>query len=49
VAAPNADGRVLAGARLLEGILGLDTLTPVEPRPPKTGRADADQVDQTAP
>jgi len=32
VAAPNADWRVLAGARLLEDILGLKTVTPIEPR-----------------
>jgi amidase len=34
VAAPNADGRVLAGARLLEQILDLRTNVPIEPRPP---------------
>jgi amidase len=32
VAPANADGRVLAGARLLEGILGLGTVEPVEPK-----------------
>ena len=31
VAAPNLDGRVLAGAKLLEDILALDTLAPIEP------------------
>ena len=31
VAAPNLDGRVLAGAKLLEDILGLDTLVPIAP------------------
>jgi amidase len=34
VAAPNADGRLLAGARLLEQILDLRTNVPVDPRPP---------------
>ena len=32
VAPPNADGRVLAGARGLEQILALDTLRPIEPK-----------------
>jgi amidase len=32
VATPNADARVLAGARLLEQILGLRTVAPIEPR-----------------
>jgi amidase len=32
VAAPNADWRVLAGARLLEEILGLNTGAPIEPK-----------------
>lgn len=32
VAPPNADGRVLAGARKLEQILALDTLRPIEPK-----------------
>ena len=31
IAAPNADGRVLAGAKLLEDILALNTLAPIEP------------------
>ena len=31
VAAPNADSRVLAGAKLLEALLGLDSLAPIEP------------------
>ncbi len=31
IAAPNADGRVLAGAKLLEDILALNTLVPVAP------------------
>ncbi len=31
IAAPNADGRVLAGAKLLEDILALNTLAPVVP------------------
>ncbi len=31
VAAPNADGRVLAGAKLLEDILALNTVVPVAP------------------
>ena len=31
VAAPNQDGRVLAGAKLLETILALHTLVPIEP------------------
>jgi amidase len=34
VAPPNADGRVLAGARKLEQILALDTLRPIEPKAP---------------
>ncbi len=33
VAPPRADGRLLAGARLLEGILGLSGLVPMDPRP----------------
>ena len=36
VAAPNADWRVLAGARLLEGIIGLNTWAPIEPKTCKT-------------
>ncbi len=32
-AAPRADGRLLAGARLLEGILGLADRVPMDPRP----------------
>jgi amidase len=32
VAAPNADWRVLVGARPLEDILRLNTATPIEPR-----------------
>lgn len=32
IAAPNADGDVLAGAKLLEDILGLNTGIPVEPK-----------------
>jgi amidase len=39
VAAPNADARVLAGARLLEEILGLGTVRPVEPKVATTGKA----------
>ena len=39
VAAPNGDGRVLAGARLLETILGLGTVRPVEPKVARTGAA----------
>ena len=31
-----AEGRVLAGARALEDILGLHSLTPIEPRAPRT-------------
>ena len=31
-----ADGRVLAGARALEDILGLHSLTPIDPRAPRT-------------
>ena len=31
IAAPNADGRVLAGAKLLEDLLDLKTLIPIEP------------------
>jgi amidase len=31
-----ADGRVLAGARALEDILGLHRFTPIEPRAPRT-------------
>jgi amidase len=38
VAAPNADAQVLAGARLLEQAIGLNTLAPIEPRrPDRTG------------
>ena len=39
VAAPHADGRVLAGAKLLEEILDLKTLVPIDPnhRRPATG------------
>ena len=39
VAAPHADGRVLAGAKLLEDILDLKTLVPIDPnhRRPATG------------
>ncbi len=34
-APPRADGRLLAGARLLEGILGLADRVPMDPRPPR--------------
>ena len=39
IAAPNADGRVLAGAKFLEDILDLKTLVPIEPnhKRPATG------------
>lgn len=33
IAAPNQDGRVLAGAKLLEDILALDTQVPIDPNP----------------
>ena len=36
VGRPRADGRVLAGARALEDILGLHSFTPIEPRAPRT-------------
>jgi amidase len=39
IAAPQDDARVLAGARLLEEILGLHTVRPVEPRVAKSGEA----------
>jgi amidase len=34
VAPPRAEGRVLAGAKLLEDMLGLRAATPIDPRPP---------------
>ncbi|MCB1544943.1 MAG: amidase [Rhodoblastus sp.] len=34
IAPTNEDGKAIAGARALETILGLDTLKPVDPRPP---------------
>lgn len=37
VAAPNGDGRVLAGAKLLEDILALNTLAPIEPNQERLG------------
>ncbi len=37
IAAPNADGRVLAGAKLLEDILALNTLVPIEPNHRRLG------------
>jgi amidase len=36
VGRPRADGRVLAGARALEDILRLHSLTPIDPRAPRT-------------
>jgi amidase len=38
VGRPRAEGRVLAGARALEDILGLHSLTPIDPRAPRTTR-----------
>jgi amidase len=35
VAPPRADARLLAGAKVLEDILGLCGITPIDPRPPK--------------
>jgi amidase len=37
VARPRADGHVLAGGRILEELLGLRSLTPIEPRSPGVG------------
>jgi amidase len=36
VGRPRAEGRVLSGARALEDILGLHSLTPIDPRAPRT-------------
>ena len=36
VARPRAEADLLAGARVLEDILGLRGTTPIDPRPPKT-------------
>jgi len=35
VARPRAEADLLAGARVLEDILGLRGTTPIDPRPPK--------------
>ena len=37
IAAPNADGRVLAGAKVLEDLLGLNTLVPIAPNHGRPG------------
>jgi len=39
VAPPRAEARVLAGAKLLENLLGLRTSTPIEPRAPEERKA----------
>jgi amidase len=45
VAAPNGEARVLAGARLLEPMLDLDTASPVKPGGATTGKAKMDRDD----
>lgn len=49
VARTRAEGRVLAGARALEEILGLQATTPIDPRgPDRESRSSGDAIDRTA-